>query len=138
MSVKNDKTFLTAVEIMENYLTETIKETEKCIKFSKKLIDDPPNNPILEIPEEGHYWQKSLKIYPKVKYVFFYRKEEDNWGAQTNNQKILFPKSWRGKTNKDLEKITEIKNSIFCHKSGFYAVAKTREQIISLIKKSLY
>ena len=137
MSVKDDKTFLKAIQMMENYLIETIKETEKRIIFSEELLKNPPDTPFLEISEEGYYWKKPLKFYPKVKYVFFKRKKDNTWAGQTVTSKKLFPTSWYGKTNKDLENTTGVKGSVFCHKTGFYAVAKTKEQITSLIKKSL-
>jgi uncharacterized UPF0160 family protein len=138
ISVQDDATFLKAVEMMEIYLLETIKETGRRIKFTLELHKNPPQGPILEIPEQGYYWQNPLQIYSKVKFVVFFRENDNTWGAQTvPNTETFFPKSWCGKTNKELEDETGIKGAVFCHKSAFFAVATTREQIFALITKAL-
>jgi len=47
------------------------------------------------------------------------------------------PKSWAGKRDRELEKITGVAGAIFCHRNLFLAVAKTKEAILQLAELAL-
>lgn len=48
-----------------------------------------------------------------------------------------FPQSWRAQLPKELVKLTGVPDATFCHATGFYAAADTREGAIALAEKSL-
>ena len=80
--------------------------------------------------------------YSKLLYVVF--KDEKNWKLMAmrksddgfKNKKDL-PKSWAGLRDKELQKITGVKDAVFCHKKLFMAVARSKEGAIALARKAL-
>ena len=41
--------------------------------------------------------------------------------------KVLFPKSWRGLRDAELQKVSGINDAVFCHKAGFIFVAESKD-----------
>lgn len=52
-------------------------------------------------------------------------------------QRKPFPEGWRGLRDKELVRASGVETAIFCHTAGFFAVAKTKEDAISLAKKAV-
>ena len=50
-------------------------------------------------------------------------------------QKRGFPKAWAGLSDEELEAVTGVEGSVFCHKNLFIAVFKTREAALSALEK---
>lgn len=53
------------------------------------------------------------------------------------DNKLPFPEDWRGKRDEELRQVCGVKTAKFCHRTGFMAVAETREDAILLANKSL-
>lgn len=51
-------------------------------------------------------------------------------------QKVSLPESWAGLMGDDLEAVTGIPGSVFCHKNRFIAVFRTRDGAIEALKRS--
>lgn len=51
-------------------------------------------------------------------------------------QKKPFPEGWRGLRDEELVRASGVETAIFCHTAGFFAVAKTKEDAISLAEKA--
>lgn len=51
-------------------------------------------------------------------------------------QRKPFPEGWRGLKSKELVRASGVETAIFCHTAGFFAVAKTKEDAISLAEKA--
>ncbi len=51
--------------------------------------------------------------------------------------RMLFPKEWAGKNNKELEDVTGVLGAIFCHPTSFFAVARTKETAIKMAEIAL-
>lgn len=71
-------------------------------------------------------------------------KEDGTWvmftikeNSETFIDRKPLPKSWAGKMGEELEKITGVKGSIFCHINLFVAVAETKEAILKLAELAL-
>ena len=70
---------------------------------------------------------------------------DGNWNVQaipptiddTMAQRKPFLEEWRGLRDDDLRKVSGIATAIFCHTAGFFAVAKTKEDAISLAEKAV-
>ena len=68
-----------------------------------------------------------------------------NWNAHTipkstsepKEARKRFPESWCGLSDEELAKITGVETAVFCHKDGFIAGAKTREDAILLAQKAI-
>ena len=52
-------------------------------------------------------------------------------------QRKPFPEGWRGLKSKELVRASGVETAIFCHTAGFFAVAKTKEDAISLAEKAV-
>lgn len=53
---------------------------------------------------------------------------------ETNELKISFPESWRGKRDEELQVISGISTIKFCHNSGFLITAETLEDVLKACK----
>ncbi|MBR3353321.1 MYG1 family protein [Candidatus Saccharibacteria bacterium] len=52
-------------------------------------------------------------------------------------QRKPFPEGWRGLRDEELVRASGVETAIFCHTAGFFAVAKTKEDAISLAEKAV-
>lgn len=91
---------------------------------------------------DGQYPAKDiLRKFPEPLFVVSPR-DDGTWviitvqDKQFINRKSL-PFSWSGKFNQDLEKVTGVVGSVFCHTDCFIAVAKTKEAILELAEIAL-
>ena len=127
----------------DNYFT-------KKVNFYEKFFDDFESaarnikNQIL-IFKNGNvdkfflsFYCSKKKLNPK--FIICYNRKINCYWAYTilKNYKnvFLFKESWRGLENKELSRITGIKNCILVHNSGFAACNKTLSGIIEMIKKN--
>ena len=68
-----------------------------------------------------------------------------NWNVQAippsveemTAQRKPFPEGWRGLRDEELVRASGVETAIFCHAAGFFAVAKTKEDAISLAEKAI-
>lgn len=88
----------------------------------------------------GQYpWQEELTQYKEPLYVVKPKNQGANWEVECvrndvrsfANRKTL-PESWRGKFDAELEKASGVPDAVFCHNTGFVAVAKTKESALKL------
>ena len=75
--------------------------------------------------------------------VFVYPDLRGGWsakavplGGQTYDVRLSFPEPWRGLRDDAMAKASGVPDAIFCHNSGFLAVAKSREGVLELVRKS--
>ncbi len=134
-----DKKFFELVKFAETFLENVIMysinagiEKDLALKAYKKskdkrviICDKFYNYNFNKFPEP------LLVVYPDLR---------GNWSAKVIEKgdelydaRFYFPESWRGLVDIDLENVTGIKGSKFCHKTGFLAVNKTREGALEMI-----
>ena len=62
-------------------------------------------------------------------------------GRDDNNDfesdRIKLPESWRGLRNEELEGVSGVKDAIFCHRGGWFAVAGSKEGALLMAQKAL-
>jgi len=112
----------------EQYVLDSYNKAE-----DKRLIET----------KDGYPWSEVLSKFPEPLFVIYENKDK-NWSIK-NIRSDLFsfeprkklPESWAGKRNEELEKITGVTGSIFCHSARFLVVAKTKEAILKLAKIAL-
>ena len=51
-------------------------------------------------------------------------------------QRKPFPTAWRGLNGQELSETSGVDNAVFCHKGGFFAVAKTKEDALKMANLS--
>jgi uncharacterized UPF0160 family protein len=138
-----DKQFLKALVWAKEILQREIKKTNDQIEVIK-IIQDFYNNSedkrliVIDKPKVSRYeiWE-ALQDFKEPLFVVYgeyeswsvvaMRKERDSFGNRKN-----FPESWAGLQNQELQKVTGVSDSIFCHRNLFLAVAKTKEGAIKL------
>lgn len=140
------KRFWQLVKLAEILIKRVLK-----INYNSLLIKDIINNfyqkaedKRIIVLDKGYPWKNFLVEKEEPLFVIFPEIETTNWMIQAvpieKESMIIrkkFPQNWRGKFGEELEKATEIKGSVFCHSSGFLAVANNLENAILLAKKSV-
>lgn len=113
-------------------LVDGEKETMRIIKEQ--------NEPGILILDKEVEWHEAVSKYKNIKFIVYpewrIQVGEDN-PEDHNSYRVKFPQSWRGLMGENLEKVSGIKNAIFCTNNGWLAVAKTREAAIEMATKSL-
>ncbi len=130
------KSFLELVSFFEGVLKREIEKSFQRIEMID-LIEESyqrsKSKEIIEIPYHvgvGSMMQV-LNKYPEVMYVV--AKSNKNWKVVAmrenpctfENRKSM-PKSWAGKRDRELQKVTGVSDAIFCHNSLWLVVAKSR------------
>jgi uncharacterized UPF0160 family protein len=139
------KVFLLAVDEAKKMLVREIKRAkDNCLASSivKNIYEKTEDKRII-ILDNNYSWRKILVNYPEPLFVIS-PKLNDTWSIDTvvkPNEKFLrrmyFPKSWAGKIDGDLEKVSGVKGSVFCHNDRFIAISKTKEGAIALAQKAI-
>ena len=87
-------------------------------------------------------WSRVVSRHEKIMFVIFPDKGTSKWCIQAasdddsfGNDRISFPIEWRGLTNETLADKSGIATAVFCHRSGFFAVTKTREGAEEMARK---
>ncbi len=102
---------------------------------------DPENGKVLVLDEYVPFGD-FVKDKEGILYVISPSKTKDLWRINAIKKEGFinrknFPKEWSGLRDEDLEKITRVKGSKFCHRKLFLAVADTKEGAIELAELSL-
>ncbi len=130
------KNFMELVVFFKGVLSREIEKSFQRIKMVSLIeyaYNSSEDKEIIEIPfhvSVGPMMQV-LSKYPDVMYIV--AKSNNNWKVVAmrknpctfENRKSL-PKSWAGKRDAKLQKVTGVSDAIFCHNALWLAVAKTR------------
>lgn len=149
-SKTHDEAFLEAVAFAQKII-------QRCIVFGQEELDvenkvheiyDRSVNKKLIVFEEGFIIDRvlvALMLGKRAEPLFFVRQHENKtWQVVSvvnpplfyDNRKLL-PKSWAGKRDDELAKITGVPDAFFCHDERFMAVTKTKEGAIKLAELAL-
>lgn len=137
-----DEQFIKAVEFAKIMFIEELKNVVGKVEASKKVktILKKTKGSILILDEYLPY-QETLLSSPygeKIKFAI-YPSNRGGYGIKTipisttdKTSRVYFPKEWGGLTNNDLEKVTGIKGSLFCHTNRFLMTARDLDTAIKL------
>jgi len=138
-----DKSFNTAVKFAEKIILREIAVASAKLEaegFIKKAYEKSQDKKILVL-NKNYAWKDSISDYPEVLFVVY--PKGSLWRANAvrkNNlsfdSKKPFPKSWAGKTDETLSKISGVPDAKFCHRKLFLAVADSKEGAIKLAMKA--
>lgn len=116
-------------KIMKDARAAYAKAVDKRVIVSNKYI--PTRFDEFKAPE---YVEPLVFVYPDLR---------GGWSAKTvlisgqsYETRILFPESWRGMRDDGMAAASGVPDAIFCHNSGFLAVAKSREGVLELVRKA--
>jgi uncharacterized UPF0160 family protein len=140
-----DKIFKDMVSTAKMVLTREISKRRDLLetRFIVEEVYQKSENKKLIIFDKYYPSREFLSKFPEPLFTIFPRDDGD-WAIKTiqndnhsfSNRKDL-PPSWAGKTGEELEKITGVPGSVFCHRGRFMAVAKTKEGILKLAEIAL-
>lgn len=141
-----DKNFFIAVDSAKEYLkrlkAKYLNEEQDSNKFIKQY--DMSSDKRYAVLDANMDYEYSAMRNNELLYVVSPR-EDGSWGALAISKSAIepfnirkpFPAAWRGKRGTKLSEITGIEDAIFCHITGFIAIARTKESCAELVKKSL-
>ena len=139
---KEDEQFIKAVSIAESILTEELKNVIGKVEAGAKVkkILNKTKGSILILDEYLPYEETILTSLSGKKILFaIYPSNRGGYGIKTipisttdKTSRVYFPKEWGGLTNDDLEKVTGVKGSLFCHTNRFLMTASDLNTAIKL------
>lgn len=126
--LKKEKAILEAFPIVE----QALEESDGNIVVLDKYM--PWEDVILELSKTNEKARGLLfAIFPsnrdKGAYIIQSPREE-------NKSRLLMPEEWRGKRGEDLNDLAE--GGVFCHATGFMAVADSLEHAVSMAKLAIH
>lgn len=141
--VSLDDAFKDAVVFAKKVLERTLLHTKEYF-IGKQKLEDAYN-----VRESDHYictdaehraWYEFASEHPTL-YYMLYPRTTSGWSAKSTIKEAgsfeprkAFPESWRGLQKEELEAVTGVPGSIFCHRTGYLVVADTKEHLLQLVK----
>ncbi len=142
-----DSIFLKLVAEAKAFLTRVIKVQQDGLEAQKLVLDayNSSTDKRIVILENSRYpWEEVLHKFPEVLYVIYKNMNTDTWTVKGLRKNLFaydtrkrLPESWAGKMDSELEKITGVPGSVFCHNARFMAVNKTKEGILKMAEIAL-
>ena len=148
-----DKRFAEVVELAEGVLAREISRSIAWHEARVLLLEiyetsEQKDLIIVDIPQEieREIVTNTLQEFEDVKMILRRagRSSGDDWQAVSPNissgtfeVRTPFPKEWRGLSGSELQTVCGVKDAKFCHKSGFMAIAESKEGALELAEKAL-
>jgi uncharacterized UPF0160 family protein len=135
--------FMQAVDFAKTLLKREIKKAtdiEKAKPIIDKIYQKTEDKKIIVL-DKNYPYSDIVNKYKEPLFVVRPGEIGSDWMTEGVKDDVysfdyrkLLPKKWAGKNRRDLEKITGVKGSIFCHKNRFLIVSETKEGAIKLAK----
>lgn len=142
-----NKQFIKAVDIAKIILQEIVHNIIGKVKAKKIILEKLKltKKDYLELEEYIPYEETVLKNEEGNHILFaLYPSNRGGWGIKTikksiedKTDRLSFPENWAGLENKELEKVTGIKDVTFCHTGRFLMTCKTKEAAYKVLEKVL-
>jgi uncharacterized UPF0160 family protein len=139
-----DKAYFEAVDVAEIALKREIIRAQhkvEAIPIILKAMEEADDKRLVVL-DEYVPWGEIIKKDKDVLFVISPVKDKSKWRVNTVedtqfvNRKDL-PKEWAGLRDEELEKVTRVKGSVFCHRGLFLAVGDSKESALQLAKLAL-
>lgn len=138
-----DKSFKKLIPLAQRIILLAIAKGKSRLR-SKKLIEKAyKQSKDKRIIISEKYVPFDFKEYPDVLF-YVYKDLRGSWCVKTINvsshsfaSRKLLPKNWWGKRDNELAQATGIADSIFCHNTGFLAVAQSKQGAINMAEMAL-
>lgn len=135
-----DERFIQASELCSTILENNIKYLDSLYEAEKIILEKYMSSKeskilILEhfIPFESCILKYNLNVNAVI-----YQAKENEWLIQSVSHKTgrkLFPEKWAGKKDRELDEVSGIEGTVFCHPARFAAGHTTKEGAIKMAKK---
>ncbi len=143
---KIDEIFLTLVSYAKTLISRLVVYINDEVEGEKIVLDEyhqSKDKRLIIISNSKLPWLITLSQLPEPLYVVYQNPKNDTWsikcvrGVWSYKTRKDLPESWAGKRDLELEKVTGVPGSVFCHNARFMAVAKTREAVLKMAEIAL-
>src|SRR5581483_4308824 len=136
-----DMAFLKVLVLVEEVLAREITRAKHFLEGKSHVLEaykEAPDKRMIVI-KDAYAWKDILNTFPEPLYVVANDGRRPEWavagireeGVSFKTRK-LFPESWGGKRDAELEKVTGVKGAIFCHNGRHLVIAKDFEAATKL------
>ena len=140
-----DKIFIKMVEFAKELLKRELVRAKHGLEAKNIIADIYKKTDDKRLVVFDRYYGASDYITEFAEPLFIVFPSDDRtWILQTVQDdpenfvdRKSLPESWAGKNGTEFEKVTGIKDVVFCHRNRFLAVAKTKEAILKLAEIAL-
>ncbi len=146
INLDEDKCFAKAVDFANTVLRrEIIKCRDKisALKIAHDFYINSANKQIIVIDQYMPVMDEMTE-HSEPLYVVHPHSAKNTWAAYAvrvnkNDIKVRkpFPKTWAGKTNDELVKVSGVADALFCHRALFLASAKSKEGAIKMAELAI-
>lgn len=141
---KLNESFYNCLTMCEQILVGEINQAEDKQKSRQIVLEaiKKQGEPQILVLDKYHSWKDIVLNYKEIKFVIYPDMNTSNWYLQPaknskedfGDYRVNFPNTWLGKEHQDLVEVSGIEEAVFCHKSGYLAVAKSKDGALSLAK----
>ena len=119
-----------ATDILNNFIKAAMKEAEVVMELETyaKTVKEG----ILTL-DKNLPFKDFIRSHPEIKRVVYPRSTEQ-FGVFCNTANNHLPERFRGLRDAELNKVSGLTDTIFCHKSGFMAVTLSLDSALTLAK----
>jgi len=117
-------------DILNNFIKAAMKEAEVIVEletYAEKVSDG------LLIMDKNLPFKDFLRSHPEIKRVV-YPRPDDQFGVFCNSKENHLPERFRGLRSTELNDVSGLTDTVFCHKSGFMAVCNSLESATFIAK----
>lgn len=144
---ESGKNFFEALSFAKMLLQKEIKNSYETIEGENivRAEIEKQKEPEILILEEDLPWDYVVSKFKNIKCVVYPETNQGAWCVEfaKDNPKDYstnrgeFPREWAGLKDQNLQQASGIKDAIFCHRGGFFAVAKTKSSALEIVRISL-
>ena len=140
-SLSNDKMFLRSVKIAKEILLREIIQNKDLVLAEKNIISiyKKTKDKRIIVLNKDYPYETILNHFPEPLFVIYPKTSGTFWGVKTLKEDIKefkskkdLPLAWAGLQDEDFQKVTGVRDVVFCHRGRFLAVAKTKAGAIKL------
>lgn len=144
--LNNDQMFFKCVEMAKIILSREIIRAKDFISAEEKIIKNyqGADDRRIVILDKDYFYENILNKFPEPLFVIYPRTDNVSFAVRAIREDLKsfknrknFPKEWSALRDEELQKVTGIKDAIFCHRALFLAVAKSKEGAIKLANLAL-
>lgn len=146
-NLTEDEMFFKCVVFAKEILLREIIQVKDAVEAEEIVVSVYKNSEDKRIIalDDAYPFEYALQNFSEPLYVIIPSKSaKDKWSvravrqdSKTFKNKKDLPKDWAGLRDEELQKITGVKDAVFCHRALFMAVAKSKEGAVELAKKAL-
>lgn len=141
-----DEAFMKAVNFSKQILIREVAKANSFIHGEDKVEEcyQKAEDKRIVILDNTYSWRDVLTKYEEPLFVIMNDGVQTTWavsairkdGSSFESRK-LFPKTWAGKSGRDLAEVTGVHDANFCHNGRFIAVANSKEGALKLAKMAI-